>query len=231
MLPDHVSSSNQRPPIKFQHKSRRHPEKPPPLTDLQNLTVVPGGPSFGDCLHWMDNVKPHVLTIADDLTFTYTSTKTERETLHVILGIVLLPVTLFEAMVVRPCAWIYEKAGSFFRGFWTPASLTPGRPLTPGPPPQPPAATTTPPSALLATSSVPPNPDAQDIPLGPTQAFNLFVLLQQRGSPIPDNTSNPVHENLCRGIWRKTWRRHRKYLFADPFLWLPRCMRMGNPRH
>jgi hypothetical protein len=129
----------------------RDGELPKPPKDPPNdYHVIPGGLTWSDCVELMNGVKPHVITIADDLALTYSSMVAERETLHVVLAIVSFPVTSFEALLVRPSAWVYHTL--FVR----------------------------------AASSEPPNQDDEELkPLSSADAFNFFVLLQQRDSPIP----------------------------------------------
>jgi hypothetical protein len=114
-----------------QAPAQRPGEFAEPATPPETYHAVPAGLTWGECLHLMNGVKPHVLTVADDFAATYTRLEAERETLHLILDVVWFP------------GWIYHK-------------LVPGQPDS------------------GTESSLP-----------PTDAFNLFVLLQQRNSPIP----------------------------------------------
>lgn len=123
------AAANAQPPAQPPEQNGRLPN--PPEVPSNDYRVIPAGLTWGECLRLMNDVKPHVLTVADDFTATYTRMEAERETLQVILDIVWFP------------GWIYDR-------------LVPGQ-----------------------------RDAGTEVFLPPTDAFNLFVLLQQRGAPVP----------------------------------------------
>jgi len=120
----------------------------------------------------MAKVKPHVLSIADDLAFTYSSMLAERKALSQILGVVLFPVRVTE-VISTPVNWIYRQiAGGVTQ---IPAAhATESNPL--------------PPSVVPGRN---PNSQIEDIDPTAGEAYYLFVLLQQRHVPIPFVFPNP----------------------------------------
>jgi hypothetical protein len=142
-----------------------------------DVPVLPGGPTQNECeKSIMNSVKPHVLTVADDLTLTYLSMTSERDTLQIILETVFFPVR----MIVQPCAWIYhilvgdaDASGGAQRPTATTGDLTT-------------AATAIEDFKPAATTTEDPKPAAATADeFKPADAFNLLVWLQQRHAPIP----------------------------------------------
>lgn len=126
--------------------------------------VPPGALTLAECMGLMANVKPHVLAVADDLAFTFSSMSAERATLHQILSIVLFPIRLFDEITSAP-TWIYDSLhGAATSGIeQAHAAQRAPYPITQPDAPQ------------LETEFAP----------NPSDAFNLLVLLQQRHAPIP----------------------------------------------
>ena len=132
-----------------------------------------GALTLQECLGLMAAVKPHVLSIADDLAFTYSSMTEERKTLTRILDVVSVPARMAE-IISTPLVWVYEKIAQ--------AGAT-----------QLPAAQAAETNSSRPSSVAGRNDGRQMEDTDPTagQAYYLFVLLQQRHIPIPFVFPNP----------------------------------------
>jgi hypothetical protein len=131
-----------------------------------------GALTLKDCLGLMAKVKPHVLSIADDLAFTYSSMMAERTTLTRILGVLLLPARAAEIMSA-PLTWVYDKIAEVGATQMPPAHA---------------AETNQPPSSLAEKNA---SREIEEIDPTAGEAYYLFVLLQQRHVPIPFVFPNP----------------------------------------
>jgi len=141
--------------------------------------VPSGGLTSDECRGLMTKVKPHVLTVADDLALTFSSMSAERETLGQILKLLLFPVRVVDAAVLNPSVWAYHQllhiAASGAQAGET-AQIKPTTQLSPVP------------------QTIPPN--TEDAVRDPVDAFDLFVLLQQRNAPIPTILPIPSVKSL-----------------------------------
>jgi hypothetical protein len=127
----------------------------------------PGALRLEECLTLMAKVRPHVLSVADDLALTFSSMEAERKTLSQILGLVSFPVRMFDAAVASP-SWVYHM----FRQLG--ASGVPTA-----------QAAQTEPTTRPSPASENSPPQGRNLVLAPADAFDIFVLEQQRHAPIP----------------------------------------------
>jgi hypothetical protein len=139
--------------------------------------VPAGALTLDDCLRLMAAVKPHVLTVADDLAFTFSSMSAERTTLCTVLAIVMFPVRAFDIAVLRPVTWAYhglvESVGDGIQEAQA-AQMVP--------------------KPVVQTTGVP--SQIMEFAPSPSDVFNLLVLLQQRHAPIPINLPLPSVKTL-----------------------------------
>jgi hypothetical protein len=115
---------------------------------------------------FMATIKPHVLAVADDLAFTFSSMSAERSTLSQVLTIVMSPVRVFDVAILRPMARIYNGlVGAAADGIEEAQAAQ----RVPNP--------------VVQNNDV--APQTMEFAPSPSDAFNLLVLLQQRHAPIP----------------------------------------------